>query len=187
MFITEKHPQAQRAFMLTDMAVAIAVSGIILTALLSFTVYAAKSFAAMQNYVDLEQKSQGALDVLTRDIREAQFLASYGTTTLSDGARVTNVVTFQDSDNTPLSFIFTNNVLRRIKGTETSTLLTNVDYLTFQIFQRNPVAGSYDQYPTGDATNCKLVSVSWICSRNIMGSKINTESVQTAKVVIRKQ
>ena len=32
---------------------------------------------------------------------------------------------------------------------------------------------------------CKLVSVSWRCSRTILGQKVNTESVQTAKIVIR--
>ena len=190
MFITEPHSigrRSCRAFTLTEMSVAIAVSGIILTALLSFTAYAAKSFAAMQNYVDLEQKSQNALDIMTRDIRESQFLINFGTRTLPDGTVVTNTVTFQDFDNVPLAFTFTNNVLLRRKDTASSVLLTNVDYLTFQIFQRNPVAGSYEQYPTSDATNCKLVSVSWVCSRSILGSKINTESVQTAKIVIRKQ
>jgi Tfp pilus assembly protein PilW len=187
MFITESHSRRHHGFTLTDMAVGIAVSGIILTALLSFTAYAAKSFAAMQNYVDLEQKSQNALDILTRDIRESQFLIGYGTMTLSNGPVVTNVITLQDWDSVPLAFVFTNNVLLRTKRTETTMLLTNVDYLTFQIYQRNPVAGSYEQYPTAQATNCKLVSVSWICSRSILGSKINTESVQTAKIVIRKQ
>lgn len=172
---------------LADLMVAIAVSGIILTALLSFTVYAAKSFAGMENYVDLEQKSQNALDIMTRDIRESQFLISYGTKTLSNGVTVTNIVTFQDSDNTPLMFQYTNDVLLRIKTNSVATLLTNVDFLTFQIFQRNPVAGTYETYPTATATNCKLVSVSWICSRSILGAKLNTESVQTAKIVIRKQ
>jgi Tfp pilus assembly protein PilW len=187
MCITERRARGQRAFTLVDMSVAIAVSGVILTALISFTVYAAKSFAAMQNYVDLEQKSQNALDIMTRDIRESQFLIGYTTRTLPGGAVVTNSLTFQDYDNVPLVFVYTNNVLLRTKDTSASMLLTNVDYLTFQIFQRNPVAGSYEQYPTSDATNCKLVSVSWICSRSILGSRINTESVQTAKIVIRKQ
>jgi hypothetical protein len=62
-----------------------------------------------------------------------------------------------------------------------------VDYLTFQIYQRNTVANTYDQFPTGSVGLCKLISVSWICSRTILGSKMNTESVQTAKIVIRKQ
>ena len=187
MCITKLRSPSNRALTLADMTVAIAVSAIILTALLSFTVYAAKSFAAMENYVDLEQKSQNALDIMTRDIRESQFLISYGTTTLPSGLLVTNVLTFQDSDNTPLTFQFTNNILVRTKSSEATTLLTNVDFLSFQIFQRNPVAGTYDTYPTASATNCKLVSVSWICSRSILGSKLNTESVQTAKIVIRKQ
>jgi Tfp pilus assembly protein PilW len=187
MCTTELRSKAIRAFTLSDLTVAIAVSAIVLTALLSFTVYAAKSFAAMENYVDLEQKSQTALDVMTRDIRETQFLIRYDTMTMADGTRVTNLLTFQDSDNTPLTFQYTNDVLLRTKGAETTMLLTNVDYLSFQIFQRNPVAGNYETYPTASATNCKLVSVSWICSRTILGSKLNTESVQTAKIVIRKQ
>ena len=35
--------------------------------------------------------------------------------------------------------------------------------------------------------SCKLVQLHWICSRKIFGAKVNTESVQSAKVVIRKQ
>jgi hypothetical protein len=31
----------------------------------------------------------------------------------------------------------------------------------------------------------KLVDVSWLCSRKILGRKVNTESVQTAKIVMR--
>jgi Tfp pilus assembly protein PilW len=187
MCITKPRSNSNRAVTLVDMTVAMAVSAIILTALLSFTVYSAKSFAAMENYVDLEQKSQNALDIMTRDIREAQFLIGYGTATLTNGATVTNVLTFQDSDNTPLTFQYTNDVLLRLKTNSVATLLTNVDFLTFQIFQRNPVAGTYETYPTATATNCKLVSVSWICSRSILGARLNTESVQTARIVIRKQ
>jgi len=168
------------------MAVTMAVSGIILTALLSFTVYAAKSFAALENYTDLEQKSQNALDVMTRDIRETQCLTNFGTRVVS-GQMVTNRVTFMDSDDQLLTFHFTNKALLRQKGGVDTTLLTNVDFLTFLIYQRNPVGGSYDQFSTTNAGNCKLISVSWVCSRSILGSRLNTESVQTAKIVIRKQ
>ncbi|MBI4659259.1 MAG: hypothetical protein HY735_10495, partial [Verrucomicrobia bacterium] len=55
------------------------------------------------------------------------------------------------------------------------------------IYQRNPIGGTYDQYPTGAASTCKLVQLRWICSRKILGVAKNTESVQSAKVVIRKQ
>ena len=185
MFIKRQH-SSQSGFTLSEMSVAIAVSGVILTALLSFTVYAAKSFVAVENYVDLEQKSQNALDTMTRDIRETQCLSNY-TTRVVSGQSVTNSLTFHDSDNQALTFVYTNDVLMRIKGNDQSLLLTNVDYLTFQIFQRNPVPGQWEQYPAGAITTCKLISVSWICSRQILGSRMNTESVQTAKIVIRKQ
>ena len=86
-----------------------------------------------------------------------------------------------------LNYSFTNDILLQTKSGETTMLLTNVDYLSFQIYQRNTVASTYDQFPAGSVAQCKLISVSWICSRTILGSKVNTESVQTAKIVIRKQ
>ena len=33
----------------------------------------------------------------------------------------------------------------------------------------------------------KVIDLSWVCSRSILGQKANTESVQTARIVIRKQ
>ena len=169
-----------------EMMVGFAVSGVILTALVSFIIYAAKGFAALENYTDLEQKSQIALDTMTREIRETDHMVSYGTRTVN-GQTVTNALVFQDYDGQPLVYNYTNNILLRQKGGVDTVLLTNVDYLTFIIFQRNPIPGTFDQYPTGDVTTCKLISVSWICSRNILGSRLNTESVQTAKIVIRKE
>lgn len=183
---TNPRRNSERGFTFVEMMIAFAVSGLILTALLSFVVYGAKSFAAMENYVDLEQKSQLALDNMTRDIREVQYLTNYGTRTVNSQL-LTNVLTFLDYDNQFLTYNYTNDVLLRQKGGETTTLLTNVDYLSFLIFQRNPISGTFDQYPTTNAPNCKLISVSWVCSRSILGSKLNTESVQTAKIVIRKQ
>jgi prepilin-type N-terminal cleavage/methylation domain-containing protein len=182
----EIHIPERRGFTVLELLVGIAVSSVIMSVLISFTVYAAKSMAAMTNYVDLEQKSQNALDTMTADIRATKFLVSYNTKQ-HDGMTITNAVTFKDSDDQNLTFNYTDNVLLRQKGGQSTVLLTNVDYLSFQIFKRNPVPNTYEQYPTSDVTNCKLVSVSWICSRTIMGSRLNTESVQTAKIVIRKQ
>src|SRR5205085_7522436 len=132
----------ERAFSLAEMMIAVAVSGVILTALLSFTVYAAKSFAAMENYVDLEQKSQYAIDTMTRNIRETKRLVSYGTRQLN-GSTITNVLTFMDSDDQLLTYNFTNNILLQSKAGVNAMLLTNVDYLCFQIFQRNTQANTY--------------------------------------------
>ena len=67
-------------------------------------------------------------------------------------------------------------------------LLTGCETLNFAIFQRNSTNGTYDQYPSSnEPTNTKLVQVSWVCKRSILGASINSESVQTAKIVIRKK
>ena len=110
MCIIKPRQSSLRAFTLIEMSVSMAVSGIILTALLSFTIYASRSFAALENYVDLEQKSQNALDTLTRDIRQTISLSSYGTRTVN-GQLVTNSLTFNDADGQPLTFSYTGDVL----------------------------------------------------------------------------
>jgi hypothetical protein len=178
---------SQRGIALADMTVAIAVSAVILTALLSFTMYAAKTFAAMSNYVDLEQKSQYALDTMTSEIRQTLCLTNFTTRILDDGKKVTNSVKFRDFDGNDLTYNYTGNVLLRQKNGVDTTLLTNVDYLTFQMYQRNPKAGEWSQYDAADIATCKLISVSWVCSRKILGQTMNTESVQTAKIIIRKE
>jgi Tfp pilus assembly protein PilW len=178
--------QHRRAITLSELMFTMAVGSIIAAALLSFSLYAGKSFAALTNYVDLEQKSQIALDTMTREVRQVNKVLSYGTRSLN-GVLVTNVLTFEDSDGLPLTYMFTNDVLIRSKDNVSTVILTNCDYLTFQIFQRNPVAAQWDQFTTSVATNTKLISVSWVCSRTILGARLNTESVQTAKVIIRKQ
>ena len=66
-------------------------------------------------------------------------------------------------------------------------LLTECDSLSFEIFQRNPIGGTYDQFPASSPATAKLINVTWTCSRKILGTAMNTENVQTAKIVIRKQ
>ena len=168
---------------LVEMLVAVAIASVIFAAVAALSVYTAKSFAALGNYTALNQYSRNALDILSRDIREAKALISYQP----------NRLVFQDEDGGTLTFTWdpSTEVLTRNKDGWTSVLLTNCDYLVFGISQRNP-SNNFSFYPatntiTGklDPSLCKLVDVSWKCSRQIFGKKVNTESVQTAKIVMR--
>lgn len=172
----------QSAFTLVELMIGLAISMILVTALAALSFYSARSIAAMTNYVDLDDKSRNALDRMTRDIRQVQNLSTFAT----------NALSFVDSDGATLTYSWdpSTKKLSRIKSGTTEVLLSECDTLTFAVYQRNPVAGTYDQYPV--ATNnyintCKLVQVNWTCSRKIMATVANTESVQTAKIVIRKQ
>lgn len=170
---------------LVEVMVATVVGGLIIAAVLALTFFSARSFAALTNYVDLDNFSRTALDTMSREIRQADRLVSgddhhlvFQYTNPTNGS--TFLVAYgYDPD--------TRQLVRKQSGGDAKVLLQECDYLRFSLFQRNPINGTYDQYPTANPDTCKLVQLSWICSRNILGKKANTESVQSAKVVIRKQ
>ena len=167
-------------FSLIESWFTVGILGILLAAIATFMLYTGRTFAGLSNYVDLEQKSQGALDLMTKEIRQTQCLTSIAT----------NQLIFLDGDGANLSYTFdpTARTLVRAKNGTNKILLSECDFLCFSNYQRNPIPGQYDQYPvTTSPTNTKLVSITWICSRTLTGTKLNTESVQTAKIVIRKE
>jgi len=130
---------------------------------------------AISNYNDLNAKSRQTLDVLSRDIRGAAVMTAFSTSAIS----LTN--------QSGIAYSYTwdgSNQLKRTYNGTTSTVLTNCDFLAFNVYQRNPTNG-FTFVSTTNLTQAKLVDVSWRCSRKYLGSKLNTESVQTARIVIR--
>lgn len=176
--ITFTKRRASRAFTLVDALIGIAISGIAFAALASFTLYCGKSLAGMVNYVDMEQKSQLAIDTMSREIRNCLSLTAYET----------NAISLRCLDGTRLTYSWSpdSKALVRVKdGEVTRPLLKQCDYLRFAVWQRTPINGTWDNYSSSSITNAKLVNVSWKCSRRILGVAMNTESVQTSKIVIR--
>ena len=177
---TNRRPSAhQGGFVLSEMLVVMGISAILMLALTVFFMLGGRSFAAMFNYVDLDDANRIAMDLLSRDIRQSNRVTGYAT----------NRLTLEDSDLTPIVYDWdrTNRTLTRIRGAESKVLLKECDTLRFDIAQRTPVKGTYEFYPSATVTNAKVIDVSWVCSRQIFGRKENTESVQTARIVIRKQ
>ena len=165
---------------LVEFMIAIAVGMIAIGALASLSLYSGRTFAGLLNYADLETKSRSALDLLTKEIRQTQFLSAYDT----------NQLTFRDLDGVPLVYNYdsTNLTLTRTKAGTSKVLLTGCESLTFGIFLRTTTNGTFNQYSsTAEPTNTKVVQVSWLCKRSIVGTKLNSESVQTAKIVIRRR
>ncbi len=180
-FRTTSTKPAEQGFTLAEMMIASAVTSIFALAIASLMYYSGRSFAAIANYVELDHHSRIALDTMSREIRQTSQLTTNTATRL----------TFQDYDGGTLSYVYDSaaKILTRSKNgvADAQPLLTECDFLQFSIFQRNSVEGTYDQYPTATAATCKLVQLSWICSRKIFGIPKNTECVQSAKIVIRKQ
>jgi len=166
--------------------VAVGIGGLVFAAVAALIFYSGRSFAALTNYVDLDVYSRTALDKMSSEIRQANRLAYYSPTELrfetpDPVSGAINTLTYK--------YDAAAGTLNRIYGGRTNVLLRELttNSMQFSMFQRNPVGGSVDQYSTTDPSLCKVVQMSWICSRNILGKKANTESVQSAKVVIRNE
>ena len=166
-----------RGMTLVEAIVAVGISSIALAALAAFCFYSARSFAAIGNYVDLDNTSRKAVDLMTKEIRQTGGLTDYQT----------NALTFADYDGQPLRYIYdpSEQKLTRVKDAISTVLLTGCDSLEFYIYQRTPQPGTNSFYAASDATQCKLVEMKWRCSRSLLGKQANTETVQTAQVVIR--
>ncbi len=168
-------------FTLVELMVTVAIGSIVLGGLAALMFYTGRSFAALVNYVDLDSYSRNALDTMSREIRQTRRLVS-GTSTRLE---------FEDFDGGSLIYEYNADArtLTRTRNgvTNAEPLLKECNFLQFSMYQRNPVNGKYDQYPTATAAQCKLVQLRWICSRDLIKSRRNTESVQSAKIVIRKQ
>lgn len=173
---------ALQAFTLVELLVGMGLASILMTAVMSLMFYTSRSFASLANYVDLDAQSKSALDRMTSEIRQVRRL-----TTGSDTRLV-----FEDHDGGSLMYIYNPRArsLMRVKNgkVDASPLLTQCDSVKFSLFKRNPIKGAYDQYPVtkdGSDGSCKLIQVRWTCSRDMIYAKWNTESILSAKIVIR--
>jgi len=153
------------------------IAGTILTVILALVLYSGRNFASLANYANLQATSLHAIDQMSADIRQTDELTAFTTNsmTFDFGANGTLVYAYSPSART---------LTRTLAGTS-KVLLTECDTMTFSIFQRNPVAGTWDQYAIGDTNETKVIQVKWKCSRAIFGQKVNTEEEQTSKIVIR--
>jgi len=161
---------------LVEILMSTLIASVVLAIVATLTIFATRSVLAMTNYTDLDQDSRNTLDLLTRDIRQAASLNSF----------TANKIELKNPDNTTCTYTYSPSEgrLYRIQGTSRQILLQGCDYLTFKVSQRNP-SNDFTFFPAATKEVAKLIDVSWKCSREIKAQKVNTESIQTAKIVMR--
>jgi Tfp pilus assembly protein PilW len=172
---------------LAEMMVAMALGGLVLVTALTLTFYSNRSYASMVNYVELDRTSRMALDTMTSDIRQADKLTSYSTNQLvfqstDPNTGATNSLTYSYSPG--------NKTLTRTLSGQSKVLLKGCDLWKATMYQRNTITNTFDQYMVEDINRpdlCKALQLRWSCSRTVPGLPINTENVQSTKVVIRRQ
>ena len=164
---------------LVETLMTVGIAGILLAVLASLTMFSGRSFLAFFNYADLNDKNRLTMDTMTRDLRECNRVTACTASRLD----------IQDADGTTITYNYSQGAgtLTRTQNGVSRTLVTGCDTLTFNLGTRNPIGGTFAVVSTADVNLAKVVNVSWNCSRTILGIRANTESVQTARIVIRKQ
>jgi len=177
-------------FSLIELVISVAVGVVVIGAVVSLSIVSAQNFAATANYAKMDNQSRNALDRISREIRNASSLVAFRTNQLS----LTNV---NNGTGVTITYNAASNTLTLAKsGHPAQTLLTGCVSFNFQLFNRLPLIQTSTNLSfyastniAGQLTNkfCKVINLSWKCSKHIVGSKFNTEIAQTAQVVLRNQ
>jgi len=164
---------------LVESIMGLGIAGVLLAAIASLIMFSARSFLSLSNYSELNANNRITIDTMTRDLRECKRVITCTTSRLE----------IEDSDGTTIRYDYStqDRTLTRGKDGVISRMLTGCDTILFNLGTQNPIGGTFAVVPTTDVTQAKVVNVYWNCSRTILGQKVNTESVQTARIVIRNQ
>ena len=161
---------------LLEVMIAMFLAIVILSSMLITSGSVGQAALAIINYTELDKNSRNTLDVMSRDFRTTADVSALSPSSVT----VTNTLT---GDTINYNWDGTNAFTRTFNGVST-VMLTGCDTLIFNGYQRNPTT-NLQFVVASTAAETKLISVSWRCSREILGVKLNTESVQTAQICIR--
>jgi hypothetical protein len=160
------------------MLISMAITGILVVAIVNFLKYSMFSMAGLANYVSLNSRNREAVDRVTREIRDAMYVKALQKTQ----------ITLVDSDGLDLEYRYdpAREVLVRSKNGVTNELIEGCDRLEFTAFRQRPQTNTFSLEPTTDPQYANVIRLNWNCSRTILGAKINNETLQSAKIIIRK-
>jgi hypothetical protein len=188
-FTKHRKPEAS-GMTLVETLVAVGLSSLILAAACVMYIFVLRSFMMAGNYTDMDARSRYTVDAMLKEIRQCTLVTAFQSTSTNSFLSLTNItagtgVTYSwNSDS--------RNLVRDKTGEDSRVYLTECDSWLFQLYQRTPhTGGVYVFFPatnsfgTNDASIAKIINMSWRCSRQVIGRKMNTENVQTAQVVIR--
>lgn len=185
------HRSDQRGMTLVEVMVALGIGSVVLAIVAALAGFALRSFAAMGNYQVLDQASALAADLMSKEVREATSVVGFQNT------GTTKWMVFANTNASPaytIRYEWTEAdgllTAKRSDHEESEVLLRGCDRWDFTFYQRTPLPGPSFGFTTNMANQaeCKLVEMTWQCSRGLGGTDLlNTETVQTAQIVIRNQ
>jgi hypothetical protein len=188
MNINRSTVNARQAYTLLELMVSVGIGTLILGCAVVSLAFMVRSLDATGNYAELDRQSRRALDIMTRDIRNTGGCIGYAT----------NSLTFTNKDGTALlynwnpatRYLVSSNFSQFSTAPLSNLLLKGCTSLRFTVFQRTPLTNSTMLFTpitniSANLPTIKVIVMDWICVKTNYTTLQNSESVQTAKIVLR--
>jgi prepilin-type N-terminal cleavage/methylation domain-containing protein len=181
--------KAHQGWTLLEMMIAVGIFTIVGLALMGTYIFSVKSMASMYNYALLDVYNRQAMDQLTREIRQSKRVLAYTTNSIT-------ILTANDDGTlgpqVRYSFNATSKkmVRRNLSDNTSKMLLDNCSLLQFDLFTRCPSNAVFGAFPVAVnnwSNTVKVLQLTWKTSVTQPSAIVNSENVQTARIVIRKQ
>ncbi len=170
-------PRRATGFTLIETLVASAIGAIAMTAVMTVTFYTGRTVASLADSVALNNDSRSVIDRISQRIRQAEDVTAYTTNSITVMVS-TNALTY--------SYVPAQSKLYEIENSVTNVLLENCTSLVFDLFRRNPMTNSFDQFPATDNINeAKLVRIKWTCESRRPGKAAGSSELISSKIVLR--
>ncbi len=181
-----------RGLTILETLIAVGIGTVLVAGAMSLSLYGARSLLAIGNFADMSADSRQALDLLSRELRQASAVIDlqtnstvrWLTVTNNTSAGMTNRVTWDSTTRT---------LALKSSWRREQILLAECDRWDIRLFSRvvRPVSTGFTYC---DATNwagqldlptSKMIEMTWICSRTNQGQKIKTENLQRLRIGFR--
>jgi hypothetical protein len=174
----------KNGFTYVELMVASALGTVLVALLLVLTLYGQQSFGLMTGYSELDAKSRNAVTLLSKEIREATRVVDARNSSGVKSLTLTNAI---DAVTVKLVWDATerNLIMQKTPGTN-GTLLSGCDSWDYALYDGAPsiTGGKVSFGSSASPATCKLIEMSWNCSRNILG-KTTASSVESVRFGLR--
>lgn len=185
MALSPQPKRRARGLTLVELLFAVGVGSILIAGVASLSLYGARSFAAIGNFADIDAGSRQALDLLSRELRQASAVLELQTNLPVKWLSVTTNSAFGVT--AKLAWDSDARTLTLTARQRDRILLKECDFWEARLLSRVPNLGATNISFTSSAAlaDCKAIEMSWRCSRTNQGQRLNAESLQRSQIVIR--
>jgi hypothetical protein len=179
--------RSRQGWTLLETLFGVGIFSLVGMALMGTYIFSVKNMASMYAYSLLDQKNRQAMDQITREVRQSKNVVAYTTNSLT-------LLTADDAGNDGPTVVYsfspsTKRMVRTSSDGTSKVLLDNCTLLNFQLYTRCPsnVFGVFPVAVNNWSNTVKTLQLTWKSSILQPSGIANSENIQTARIVIRKQ